>query len=160
MNMEYKPLFGDLIAAHEGLAEDLKAVDVAADLTLLLHHAGKSRAELARSLGWSRARVTQVLSGRGNLTVQTIAAITKALGYKFDTVFRKSAESAPAQPWAARATLTLEMRDEPDLAQWMSRKTMKPMASRFGGAKEVLVMGAQLDSSNHEYMHQEMVCAA
>ncbi len=43
--MEHKPLFGDLIAAHEGLAEELKAVDVAADLTLLLHHAGKSRAD-------------------------------------------------------------------------------------------------------------------
>jgi hypothetical protein len=36
MAMEHKPLFGDLIAAHEGLADELKAVDVAADLTLLL----------------------------------------------------------------------------------------------------------------------------
>ena len=54
--MEHKPLFGDLIAAHEGLADELKAVDVAADLTLLLHHAGQSRAELARALGWSALR--------------------------------------------------------------------------------------------------------
>lgn len=158
--MEHKPLFGDLIATHDGLAEELKSVDVAADLVLLLHHAGKSRAELARALGWSRGRVTQVLSGRENLTVQTIAAVTRALGHTFDTVFRKSAESAPAQPWEVQATLMLEMRDEPDLAQWMSRKTMKPMASQFSGAKEVLVIGAQLDSSNHEYMNQEMACAA
>ena len=28
--MEQKPLFGDLIATHEGLADELKAVDVAA----------------------------------------------------------------------------------------------------------------------------------
>ena len=34
--MEHKPLFGDLIAAHEGLAEELKAVDVAADNHFLL----------------------------------------------------------------------------------------------------------------------------
>ena len=97
--MEHTPLFGDLIAAHEGLADELKAVDVAADLTLLLHQAGKSRAELARALGWSRARVTQVLSGKENLTVQTIASVTNALGYTFDTVFRKAGTAAAAQAW-------------------------------------------------------------
>ena len=112
--MEHKPLFGDLIAAHEGLAEEIKAVDVAADLALLLHHAGKSRADLARALGWSRARVTQVLSGHENLTVQTIATVTQALGYTFDAVFRKSAESSPAQPWEAQATPMPEVRDEPN----------------------------------------------
>ena len=106
--MEQKPLFGDLIAAHEGLADELKAVDVAADLTLLLHHAGKSRAELARALGWSRARVTQVLSGHENLTVQTIAAVTKALGYTFDAVFRKADAAVAAQPWDAQATPALD----------------------------------------------------
>lgn len=87
--MENKPLFGDLIAAHKGLAENLKAVDVAADLTLLLHHAGKSRAELTSSLGWTRARTARVLSGHENLTVQTIAAVTKVLGFTFDVVFEK-----------------------------------------------------------------------
>ena len=106
--MEHKPLFGDLIAAHEGLADELKAVDVAADLTLLLHHAGQSRAELARALGWSRARVTQVLSGRENLTVQTIVSVTKALGYTFDAVFRKAGAAATAQPWDAQATPALD----------------------------------------------------
>jgi transcriptional regulator with XRE-family HTH domain len=101
MNMQSKPLFGDLIAGHDGLAEELKAVDVAADLTLLLHHAGQSRADLARALGWSRSRVTQVLSCQENLTVQTIAAVSKALGYTFDVAFRKSGASAVAQPWKA-----------------------------------------------------------
>lgn len=107
--MEHKPLFGDLIAAHQGLAEELKAVDVAADLTLLLHHTGKSRADLARALGWTRARVTQVLSGHENLTVQTIAAVTKALGYTFDAVFRTTGAPVAAQPWDAQAILAPEM---------------------------------------------------
>ena len=157
--MEHKPLFGDLIAAHEGLAEELKAVDVAADLTLLLHHAGKSRADLARALGWSRARVTQVLSGRENLTVQTIAAVTKALSYTFDAVFRKAGAPAASQPWEAQATLALDMVDAPDLQEWMSRKTMKPMAGRFAGAMEFMHFDTQLDSSNHDSMFQEEACA-
>lgn len=158
--MEHKPLFGDLIAAHEGLVEELKAVDVAADLTLLLHHAGKTRADLARALGWSRARVTQVLSGRENLTVQTIAVVTKALGYTFDAVFRKTGEPAAAQPWDAQVTLALDMVDAPDLKEWMSRKTMKPMAGRFAGAMEFVHFDTQLDSSNHDSMFQEVACAA
>lgn len=158
--MEHKPLFGDLIAAHEGLAEELKAVDVAADLTLLLHHAGKSRADLARALGWSRARVTQVLSGNENLTVQTIAAVTKALGYTFDAVFRKTGTPAATQPWDAQATLVLDMVDAPDLKEWMSRKTMKSMAGRFAGAMEFVHFDTQLDSSNQDAIFLGEACAA
>ncbi|MDP3653198.1 MAG: helix-turn-helix transcriptional regulator [Rhodoferax sp.] len=158
--MEHKPLFGDLIAAHEGLAEELKAVDVAADLTLLLHHAGKTRADLARALGWSRARVTQVLSGHENLTVQTIAAVTTALGYTFDAVFRKMGAPAAAQPWDAQASLALDMVDAPDLKEWMSRTTMKSMAGQFTGAMEFSHFDMQLDSSNHDAMFQEVACAA
>ncbi|MDD2924667.1 helix-turn-helix transcriptional regulator [Rhodoferax sp.] len=158
--MEHKPLFGDLIAAHEGLAEELKAVDVAADLTLLLHHAGKSRADLARALGWSRARVTQVLSGNENLTVQTIAAVTKALGYTFDAVFRKAGAPAAVQPWDSQATLALDMVDAPDLQSWMSRKTMQPMAGRFDGAAEFVHFDWQFEASNNDAMFQEVACAA
>ena len=88
-----------MIAARDGLAEELKAVDGAADLTLLLHHAGKTCADLARALGWSRSRVTQVLSGQENLTVQTIATVSKALGFTFDVAFRKAGALAVAQPW-------------------------------------------------------------
>lgn len=159
--MTHQALFGELIAAHEGLAEELKTVDVAADLTLLLHHAGMSRAELARALGWSRARVTQVLSGHENLTVQTIAAITQALGYTFDTVFRKTGMPAAAQPWQAQATLALEMDDEPGLTTWMSRQTMLPMAQRFAGAREFSYVGMELTSFNQSTVTMaEVACAA
>lgn len=158
--MAHKPLFGDLIAAHEGLADELKAVDVAADLTLLLNHAGVSRADLARKLGWSRARVSQVLSGQENITVQTVAAVAGALGYTFDTVFRKAEAPAATQPWTQRTALTLEMQDEPDVQSWMSRKTMKPVQKRFHGAYEVQQMGLTFDASNHAFMMQEEACAA
>lgn len=87
--MASKSLFGDLIAAHKGLDEELKTIDVAADLTLLLHHAGMSREDLASKLGWSSDRLSQVLAGHESITVQTIAAVAGALGYTFDVVFRK-----------------------------------------------------------------------
>jgi transcriptional regulator with XRE-family HTH domain len=88
--MTNKPLFGDLISAHPGFAEELKTVDVAADLTLLLHESGMSREDLASKLGWSSDRLSQVLSGHESITVQTIAFVAGALGYTFDVVFRKT----------------------------------------------------------------------
>ena len=88
--MTDKPLFGDLIAAHKGMAEELKTVDVDADLTLLLHECGMSREDLASKLGWSRNRLSEVLSGHECITVQTLAAVAGALGYTFDVVFRKT----------------------------------------------------------------------
>lgn len=158
--MAHKPLFGDLIAAHKGLADELKAVDVAADLTLLLNHAGVSRADLARKLGWSRARVSQVLSGQENITVQTIATVAGALGYTFDTVFRKAGVSAASQPWTQRTALTLEMVDEPDVASWMGRRVMKPVQQRFHGAHEIQFIDLKLDSSNHAFSQMDEACAA
>ena len=88
--MTKKPLFADLIAAHPCLAEELKAVDVAADLTLLLHGTGISREDLARRLGWSDDVLSQFLSGEDSMSIQAIARVARALGYKFDLVFRKT----------------------------------------------------------------------
>ena len=88
--MAQKLLFADLIAAHPGLAEELKAVDVAADLTLLLHGTGISREDLARRLGWSDDVLSQFLSGEDSMSIQAIARVARALGYKFDLVFRKT----------------------------------------------------------------------
>ena len=88
--MTKKPLFADLIAAHPCLAEELKAVDVAADLTLLLHDSGISRKDLARRLGWSDDVLSQFLSGENSMSIQAIARVARALGYTFDLVFRKT----------------------------------------------------------------------
>lgn len=115
--MASKPLFGDLIATHKGLAEEVKTVDVAADLTLLLRHAGMSREDLAIKLGLSTDRLSQVLSGHENITVQTIAAVAGALGYKFDVVFRKAdAPSILSVSDAVRAKLAERQLTELDTA--------------------------------------------
>lgn len=148
--MAHKPLFGKLIAKHDGLAEELKSVGIAADLALLLHHTGRSRADLARALDWSRARVTQVLSGDENLTVQTIAAVTEALGYTFDASFRKVGEPAAIQPWQKQAVLELELDGDMDeLRGWMSRKTMTKIDAKFAGAQEFTRTSFSVDAANH-----------
>ena len=104
--MASKPLFGDLIASHKGLDAEIKTIDVAADLTLLLHHAGMSREDLASKLGWGHERLSDVLSGQEHITVQTIAAIAGSLGYTFDVVFRKTdAPSALGASEEVRAKL-------------------------------------------------------
>lgn len=158
--MEHKPLFGDLIDAHNGLEEEIKSVDVAADLTLLLHHAGQSRADLARKLGWSRARVTQILSGESNLTVQTISIVTKALGYTFDVAFRKFSETHKIQPWVVQTSLSIDMQREPDIKSWMSRKTMTPMSHQFFGGHEFKSIEMTYNASNQPFDLEEIACAA
>lgn len=148
--MAHKPLFGNLIERHEGLADELKSVGVAADLSLLLQHAGVSRAGLARRLGWSRARVTQVLSGQENLTVQTLAAVAGALGYTFDLSFRQPHERAADQPWQRQSTLALELDSDMDeLRGWMSRKTMTAADPQFAGALEFMRSSFPMGASNH-----------
>ena len=115
--MASKPLFGDLIAAHKGLDAELKTMDVATDLTLLLHHAGMSREDLASKLGWSSDRLSQVLSGQESITVQTIAAVAGALGHTFDVVFRKKNVASTSDAGdEVRAKLAKQQLTQKDLA--------------------------------------------
>lgn len=159
--MSRKALLAGLIEQHPGLPAELAKVAVAADLTILVAESGISRSDLAKKLGWSRARVSQVLSGQGNLTIETIHAVANAVGAAFDVAFRKPGEPAARQPWEKQAALALQVDDEPDLTTWMSRKTMKPMRTRFAGAHEfVMNMEMTLQSSNHEMMQPEVPCAA
>jgi transcriptional regulator with XRE-family HTH domain len=115
--MPQKSLFADLIAAHPCLAEELKAVDVAADLTLLLHGTGISREDLARRLGWSDDFLSQFLSGQDNMSIQAITRVARALGYTFDLVFRKTDEpSALAASDEVRAKLAERQITQADVA--------------------------------------------
>lgn len=77
----------------------IKMEQVASHLVGLLRHSQISRSELALKLGWSKGRVTKVLSGDMNLTLKTIATITHKLGYDFDVVFHNKKYEKPKQPW-------------------------------------------------------------
>lgn len=77
----------------------IKMEQVASHLVGLLRHHKMSRSELAQNLGWSKGRVTKVLSGDVNLTIKTITTITQKLGYDFDVVFHNKNYEKPKQPW-------------------------------------------------------------
>jgi transcriptional regulator with XRE-family HTH domain len=134
----HKPLFGTLIEEHIGLKDDIAAVEIAAELVLLLAHAKVSQTELAKRLNWSRGRVSQVLSGRGNLTIQTISAITHALGHRFDLTFRTSNETRTAQPWhkIKGQTLELKVNQTINLGRWLGQDTLRKREASFFGARE------------------------
>lgn len=77
----------------------IKMEQVASHLIGLLRHNKISRSELAQKLGWSKGRVTKVLSGDVNLTIKTITTITEKLGYDFEVVFHNKNYEKPKQPW-------------------------------------------------------------
>lgn len=76
-----------------------KREDVGIDLCGLLHHAGITRADLARHVGWKPSRVTRALSGNENLTLNTLTILINALGMDYDLVFRKKGACRSLQPW-------------------------------------------------------------
>jgi transcriptional regulator with XRE-family HTH domain len=76
-----------------------KREDAAIELCDLLHQVGISRAELARKLDWKPSRVTRALSGKENLTLNTLAEIINAAGMDYDLVFRKKGSCRSFQPW-------------------------------------------------------------
>lgn len=163
--MQHESLFGKLIAEHDGLKDELKAADVAADLALLLEHVGKSRADLARELNWTRARVSQVLSGRGNLTIQTIASIAEALGYTFDLMYRRCGDAAPSQPWFRPSDgikVTVDtMSNLGELKSWLSRKTMTSVVGEsFHGAQETQLKSLFMEPSNEDQIFMGLRNAA
>ena len=57
-------------------------VDLTEKICEIMEAKGISRADLARRLGKSRAWVTKVLRGDGNLTLKTVIDILWELGYK------------------------------------------------------------------------------
>ncbi|OTG81833.1 hypothetical protein B9T31_15030 [Acinetobacter sp. ANC 4558] len=77
----------------------IKMEQVASHLVGLLRHRKISRSDLAQQLGWSKGRVTKVLSGDVNLTIKTITTITEKLGYDFDIIFHNNNYEKPKQPW-------------------------------------------------------------
>jgi transcriptional regulator with XRE-family HTH domain len=97
--MSRQALFATLVADDPSCQAELAKVAVAADLSVLLARSGMSPAELAKQLGWSPARVANVLSGEGQLTIETVQAVARALGQTFDVVFRKPEEGRVAQVW-------------------------------------------------------------
>lgn len=103
--MSRAALFAALNKADPNVSAGLAKVVVAADLTVLVHRAGLNRSDIAERLGWTRSRVSQVLSGEGNLTIETIHAVAKEAGYALDVVFRDEESPRAIQQWERPAHL-------------------------------------------------------
>lgn len=76
-----------------------KRDDIAIVLTGMLEDRSMSFADLARALNWKPSRVSRALSGRENLTVNTIAEIVGAADYDFDILIRPKSARRAYQPW-------------------------------------------------------------
>jgi transcriptional regulator with XRE-family HTH domain len=58
--------------------------DLTTAITRRMKQQGMNRAELARAMGVSPGRVSQILSGDGNLTLHTLAAVCVALDARLE----------------------------------------------------------------------------
>jgi transcriptional regulator with XRE-family HTH domain len=68
------PEFRKLLAIEALVAEASEVI------ARLMHDQNMSKADLARRLNKSRAWVTQLLSGKANMTIRTLAEVAYALG--------------------------------------------------------------------------------
>ncbi|MEF0707958.1 DNA-binding protein, partial [Acinetobacter baumannii] len=53
----------------------------------------------AEACNISKGRVTRILSGDSNLTIESICSFANALGYDVDIAFYNSSMTKPYQPW-------------------------------------------------------------
>lgn len=69
------------------------ALAVTEEISRRMQEEGVTKAELARRLGVSKARITHLLNGSPNLTLRTIASVAVALGSEVDLRIRDWASS-------------------------------------------------------------------
>ena len=81
------------------ISNDVKKIQWASALNALMVHSGKSRTEMAEICNISKGRITRILSGDSNLTLETICSFANALGYDVDISFYNSPMTKPYQPW-------------------------------------------------------------
>jgi transcriptional regulator with XRE-family HTH domain len=93
---DFFSLFADLPPTDP--FEDKKE-SVGVDLIALLVSSGHKRSDLADKLGWSKSRISNVFSGKNNLTLKTVWEVSKAVGYEFDVTFRQADKPRAIQPW-------------------------------------------------------------
>jgi transcriptional regulator with XRE-family HTH domain len=71
------------------------------EINWYMRERGLTRADLAARMGVSPGRVSQILGGGENLTLRTLAALSTALGARFDLELSAATRRTPAQPQAA-----------------------------------------------------------
>ena len=62
---------------------------VTEDILVAMEDLGVTKAELAKRLGKSKPRITQLLSGSSNMTIGTLSDIAVELGLNLDKTFKE-----------------------------------------------------------------------
>jgi len=83
-------------------AEEMLVADVQSALEQLLDETGCTRADLARRMGVSKARVTQIFSDQQNFTLRLVARAFHALGARLSlsSIGRRSFDESDPNLWA------------------------------------------------------------
>lgn len=161
-------LWGDEADGRDWWLEN-KRDDVAITLTGMLENRTISFSDLARLIGWKPSRVSRVLSGRENLTINTIAEIVRAADFDFDLVVRPKGARRSFQPWEEEEvrcdlmehlrtfeTLVSKAKAMFETAEQVSRRTFRnqPREEIYASLSE------QEDAANDEYHSELFDCVA
>lgn len=123
MKTDYEALFQDPQFRKE-LAIEAFVLDASEVIARAMKEKQVSRAELARRMGKSRAWITQVLSGRSNFTLRTLAEIAWSLGVelklqeKMPAAESKTPVSVDLWRFGAQASAKLEPVSGGGVSSW------------------------------------------
>ena len=92
----------DWIGSYDGDPEyefDKLAIEVGEQIVARMEERGMTQADVAREMGVSRARVSQILRGNDNLTLKSIVAVAVALDSRVDFRLRDARAAANGLKW-------------------------------------------------------------
>jgi transcriptional regulator with XRE-family HTH domain len=99
MMTKYDELMSNPEFRKEMAIESLVA-EAAEAIAVLMEEQNLSKADVARRLGKSRAWVTQLLNGKANMTIRTLAEVTFVLGGEMTIQpAQKQSATARREPW-------------------------------------------------------------
>ena len=90
----------DWIGTFEGDPDyefDRVAIDIGEQIVARMEERGMTQADLARAMGVSRARVSQILRGNDNLTLKSIVAVAIALDCRVEMLLQPVPTAEPDQ---------------------------------------------------------------
>jgi DNA-binding phage protein len=93
----------------------LKAQDVRLDLAAAVARSAMPKSQLAAQLGWTSERLEKALTGSADLSLQTIFAITRALGLDFMVAITTPEPTGEAVKTRPTGNTTKEKKDLPEI---------------------------------------------
>jgi len=109
------------------LEQENLIIDATEVLSAIMENEKLTKADLARRLGKSKSYVTQVLSGRANLTLRTLGDLGVSMGYRFG-LQATNIESGHVINWQTRVPSLGFARSQPYVCWSATSGTLKGVA--------------------------------